>query len=290
MIIHTRLTRQANKSHAMDKGWQLDYDAYTQIFGLAFLLLAGFFAHASACARNTSFFANSRVGYAVNGVFVLFTSSRGFILLLNRPTTEEGNRSPLAFERFLFNTGFPCLFTAYIRMCYHFLGSHKDYANTAYYLIVLQCYIFIIGDTLQATSLFDQCIVTNIIYILNSCAFLCGLSAIIVYVKIFCSSSCDDGTQINEFELVSVDTAIGLHLKAAVIGKKTRSANTEPMITLVILLIGISCAVIKLGNMTRIFEAWDNIDMKSWEYATILRMIELGNGFMLWHVTKRIKL
>ena len=274
----------------MDKGRQLDYDVRTQVFGLAFLLLAGLCAHASVCARKTSLFANSRVGYAVNGVFVLFTSSRGFILLVNRPTNEEGNRSPLAFEGFLFNIGFPCLFTAYIRMCYHLQGSHKSYANTVYYLIVLQCYIFIIGDTLQAVGLSDQCVVTNIIYILNSCALLCGLSTIIVYVKIFYSNSSDNGTQINEFELLSVDTATGLHGKPAVIDNKTKSANTEPLITLVVLLIGISCAVIKLGIMTKIFEAWDNIDMKSWECATILRMIELGNAFMLWHVTKRIKL
>ena len=273
----------------MDKAWQLDYDVHTRIFGLAFLLLAGLCAYASICASDT-FFAKPRVGYAVNGVFVLFTSSRAFILLLNRPTNEEGDRSPLAFERFLFNIGFPCLMTAYIRMCYHCLGILKDHTNTVFYLVVFQCYLFIIGDTFKATGLSDQCMVTNIIYILNACAFLCGLSAIIVYEKIFYSKSSDNGTQINEFELVSVDSAKGLNCKAAVIDHKTKSANAERIITFVILLIGISCAMMKLGVMTRIFEASDCIYMKSWEYATILRMIEMGNGLMLWHVTKRIKI
>ena len=46
--------------------------------------------------------------------------------------------------------------------------------------------------------------------------------------------------------------------------------------------------MIKLGIMTRISEASDSIYMKSWEYATILRMIEMGNGFMLWNFTKHI--
>ena len=259
----------------MDKAWQLDYDVFTRIFGLAFLLLAGFCAYASICASNT-FFAKSRVSYAVNGVFVLFTSSRAFILLLNKPTKEEEDRSP--YERFLFNIGFPCLFTAYIRSCYHCQWIPIDHMTKAFYLIISQCFLFIIGDTFEATGLSDQCTETNIIYILNSCAFLCGLPAIIVYMKIFYSSSSDNGTHINEFEHVSV------------IDSKTKSANTEPIITLGILFIGISCAVIKLGIMTRIFETSDSIDMKSWEYATILRMIEMGNGFMLWNLTKHIDL
>ena len=272
----------------MDKTWQQDFDVHARIFGLAFLLLAGVCAYASVCASST-FFAKARVGYAVNGVFVLFTSSRAFILLLNRSTNEERDRSPLAFERFLFNIGFPCLLTAYIRMCYHCLGILKDHTNTVLYLVVFQCYLFIIGDTFKATGLADQCMVINIIYILNACAFLCGLSAIIVCEKMFFSNSSGNRTQINEFELVSVDTANGLICKAAVIDHKAKSANAEPIITFVILLIGISCAMVKLGIMTRVFEASDCIYMKSREYATILRMIEMGNGLMLWHLTKRIK-
>ena len=272
----------------MDKPWQLDYDVYTRIFGLAFLLLTGLRAYASICASNT-FFTRSRVGYAVNGVFILFTSSRAFILLLNRPANEEGDRSP--YERFLFNIGFPCLLTAYIRLCYHCLWIPKHHMNNAFYLVVSQSFFFIIGDTFEAMGFSDQCTEASIIDVLNSCAFLCGLSAIIVYVKVFYNNSFDNGTDINEFELVSVVTTTGIHYKAAVIDNKTKSAScTEPIITLVILFIGTSCAVIKLGIMTRLFQASDSIYMKSWEYATILRMIEMGSGFMLWSLTKHINL
>ena len=107
--------------------------------------------------------------------------------------------------------------------------------SNAFCLVVSQCFLFITGDTFEATGLSDQCTEINIIHILNSCAFLCDLPAIIVYVKIFYSISSDNGTEINGFELVSVDTATGLHGKAAIIDSKTKSANTEPIITLVIL-------------------------------------------------------
>jgi hypothetical protein len=284
----------------MEQGWQMAYDVHARDFGLAFLLLASLCAYVWIRGRNTSFFGRSRVGFAVNGVFVLFTSSRAFILLSNRYIKEERNQTPLAFERFLFNIGFPCLLTAYIRICYHCLGNLKDHTSTILYLIVAQCYLFIIGDTLEETVLWDQRTVTKIIHILNSCALLCGLFAIIVYVKIFYSdSSHSDSNQINDFKLLSVDTSERINCEDVVIDrnntKASKGANTEQIITLVTLLIGISCVVMKLCIMTRLFEVSDDdFDVKkSWrslEYATIFRIFELGNSFMLWHLTKRIKI
>ena len=95
----TRTTTIANnsyfstnlKSYAMD--WQLIHEVHYVCFGMAFLLVAGLCLRASIRARYTLFFAKSRVHYAVNGVFVIFTTSRALILLLHRYVNEEAIQS-----------------------------------------------------------------------------------------------------------------------------------------------------------------------------------------------------
>ena len=64
---------------------------------------------------------------------------------------------------------------------------------------------------------------------------------------------------------------------------KTRSSNTDPIVTFAILCIEISCVVIKLCIMAVILRFWYE-EMESWAslmYANILRMIELGNAAMM---------
>ncbi|CAB4009703.1 Hypothetical predicted protein [Paramuricea clavata] len=259
----------------MDKGWQLTYEVHYVSFGMAFLLLAGLCLRASIRARNTSFFAKSRVHYAVNTVFVIFSTSRALILLLHRYVNEEAIQSSLV-ERFLFNIGFPCLITAYTRTCYHCQEWLKDHARLVFCLVASQFYLFIAADILKTMVSYDERVILNIDHVLIFCSFLCGLCAIIVYAKIFCSDSSvdiiegqDGGTEANVNDM-----------------NKTRSSNTVPIrVTFAILCIGISCVVIKLCIMAEILKVWHgDMDMESWDslmYANILRMIELGNAAMM---------
>jgi hypothetical protein len=251
---------------------------------MAFLLVAGLCLRASIRARYTLFFAKSRVHYAVNGVFVIFTTSRALILLLHRYVNEEAIQSP--FERFLFNIGFPCLITAYTRICYPCQERLKDHARLVFYLVVSQFYLFIAADILKIMVSYDERVILNINYVLIFCSFLCGLCAIIVYAKIFYSDCSGISNDMKKSNVLSVDIIEGQDGETEANDmNKTRNSNTDPIVTFAILCTGISCVVIKLCSVAGILKVWDgDMDMESWDsliYANILRMIELGNAAMM---------
>ena len=271
----------------MDKGWQLTYEVHYVSFGMAFLLLAGLCLRASIRARYTSFFAKSRVHYAVNTVFVIFSTSRALILLLHRYVNEEAIQSSLV-ERFLFNIGFPCLITVYTRTCYHCQEWLKDHARLVFCLVVSQFYLFIAADILKTMVPYDERVILNIDHVLIFCSFLCGLCAIIVYARIFYSDCSDISNDMKKSNVLwlSVDIIEGQDGGTEANDmNKTRNSNTESIVTFAILCTGISCVVIKLCIMAGILKVWDgDMDMESWDslmYANILRMIELGNAAMM---------
>jgi hypothetical protein len=277
----------------MDEEWQLAYDVHYMIFGMAFLLLTGSSIYALIRGRNMPL---SRINYAVNGVFVIFTASRALILLLHRYINEETHRSPLAFERFLFNVGFPCLVTAFTRICYLGLEHGVNHAQLAFDLVVVQCYLFVIAESLETTLPCDQHVVQNIISLLAVGSLMCGLCAMIAYGKISYDDTSDVCTQMEKSNVVSVDIVERPNCKTEGNDmEKTRSENRESTVTAVISCIGGSCAVMKLWVISGILKVWDgDMDMESWYslmYANILRMIELGNSaMMLYLIHRRIML
>ena len=268
--------------------WQLIYEVHYVSFGMAFLLMAGLCLRASIRGHNTLFFSKSRVHHTVNGIFVIFSTSRALILLLHRHVNTESTQS--SFERLLLDVGLPCLITAYTRIFYHCQDCIKDYERLVFCLVVLQYYLFIVADILQTMVSYDERESLNIDRVLIFCSFLCGLCAIVVSAKIFYSDSSDISNDMKKSNVLDVDIIEGQDAETKVnVMNKRRSSNTEPIVTFAITCIGISCVVIKLCIMAGILKVWDgDMDMESWGswiYANILRMIVLGNAALMYVYT-----
>jgi hypothetical protein len=246
-------------------------------------------------SRNTARFTKSHISYAINAVLVLFTSSRALVLVLHGYVKVETVPAVISSDKFLFNIGFPCLIAAYSRAIYPCLKYLKDRIRRVFEIVLVQCYVFVVAEIVEATVLDDQHISLHVHFILCASFCLYGLFVLIVNGRNLFRSSSDIGNNTKQMNSLSVQIIEETNCKTEDHDMtKRRSVISEKIVSVSILSIGVACFVMRSCIMTGNIKEWgDDIEMESWYswlLAAVLRMIELGNAAVMSHVIQRVTL
>ena len=261
------------------------------IFGLAFCLLIVRCLYLLIHARNSLSINKSRLCYAINGALVVFNSNQALMLLLHRYLSDELSASHLAFEKFLFKLGFPCLVAAYLPISYPCLDYLNDRTRFVFDLLLLQCCLFIISDIVGAKLSYLEPFERLVLYmniIISVVSLIYAISFSMRYKDCFGSTK-----QMDNLNLRGIDIKENGNQEQSNVLATMSATTRPPVVVLGISCISIACVVIRSciffgGNL----KSWDN-DMESWYswmYASVFRGVELGNVAIMSHLIHRISL
>ena len=277
----------------MTVDWQLTYEIHYTIFGVAFALLTAWCLSVLIHARNSLSTTKYRLCYSMNGALVIFNINQALMLLLHRYLSDEVAAALLAFDKFLFKLGFPCLIAGYVCIPYPCFDYLNDRTRFVFNLLVLQCCLFIISDIVETGLSYGEQFERLVLFI-NII-----ISVVSLIYAIFCSirhdDYCESTKKMDNLPGLAIDIKEDENPTLSSAKNKIHGTTRQPVLALGISCISVACVVIRSciftnGNL----KSWNNadIDMEnwySWIYANVFRGVELGNvaamSYLVHHIT-----